>query len=51
MLTNLWTGLVNGFGFMFGVLICYTIYDIVFTIAAKRAEKSAGNKRRKRRRN
>lgn len=51
MLADLMTGLVNGFGFMFGVLICYTIYDGIFTLIAKHAEKTAAAKRKKRRRN
>jgi len=44
-------GLAHGFGFMFGALICYTIYDIIFTLIARHAEKTAAAKRKKRRRN
>ena len=51
MLADLLAGLVNGFGFMFGVLICYTIYDGIFTLAARHAEKTATAKRKRRRRN
>lgn len=51
MLADLWSGLVNGFGFMFGILICYTIYDGIFTLAARHAGKTAVAKRKKRRRN
>lgn len=51
MLAYLVDGLVHGFGFMFGMLFCYTIYDGIFTLAARHAEKTAAEKRKKRRRN
>ena len=50
MLADLLSGLVNGFGFMFGALLMYTIYDCVFTIAERRNEKAMASKRKKRRR-
>lgn len=50
MLADLLSGLVNGFGFMFGALLMYTIYDFVFTIAERRHEKAIASKRKKRRR-
>jgi hypothetical protein len=50
MLADLLSGLVNGFGFMFGALICYTVYDFIFTIVERRHEKAAAAKRKKRRR-
>ena len=50
MLADLLSGLVNGFGFMVGVLGAYTIYDFVFTLSERRAEKAAAAKRKKRRR-
>ena len=50
MLADLLSGLVNGFGFMFGALLMYTIYDFVFTIAEHRHEKAMASKRKKRRR-
>lgn len=50
MLALLLNGLVNGFGFMFGVLICYTIYDAIFTAVARHHEKAEAKKRKKRRR-
>ena len=50
MLADLLSGLVNGFGFMFGALLMYTIYDYVFTIAERRHEKAMASKRKRRRR-
>ena len=50
MLADLLSGLANGFGFMFGALLMYTIYDYVFTVLERRHEKAMAAKRKKRRR-
>jgi hypothetical protein len=50
MLADLLSGLANGFGFMFGALLMYTIYDYVFTVLTHRHEKAMAAKRKKRRR-
>lgn len=41
-------GVANGAGFMFGLLLCYTVYDGLFTLAAKRVENRAKRKKRRR---
>ena len=41
----------HGFGFMLGMLACYTVYDCLFTLAVRRAEKAQSAKRRRRRKN
>lgn len=50
MLADLLTGLMNGLGFMAGVLVLYTVYDIIYTAAERRHEKVEAAKRKKRRR-
>ena len=50
MLADLLTGLMNGLGFMTGVLVLYTVYDFIFTLIERHHEKVEAAKRRKRRR-
>lgn len=50
MLADLLTGLMNGLGFMTGVLVLYTVYDFIFTSIERHHEKVEAAKRRKRRR-
>ena len=49
MLADFLTGLTIGFGFMFGVLVMYTIYDGVYTFIEYRQKKAEAQKRKKRR--
>ena len=42
MLADLLTGLMNGLGFMTGVLVLYTVYDFIFTLICTKMFLSVG---------